>query len=63
MRDCPCRHCERKGCGNYHDSCTEYQEWSKENREESIRRCAEKESQYTNNPNKKQALRKKMRWK
>ena len=24
---CPCRDCERKGCGTYHDECPDYQEY------------------------------------
>lgn len=23
----PCKDCERKGCGSYHDKCPEYQEY------------------------------------
>ena len=26
---CPCKECDQKGCGNYHDSCEPYQEWQK----------------------------------
>lgn len=26
---CPCRDCNNKGCGAYHDVCTEYQEFRK----------------------------------
>lgn len=25
---CPCKNCEKKGCGSYHDQCNEYQVWS-----------------------------------
>ena len=24
---CPCKACENKGCGSYHDVCPEYQKW------------------------------------
>ena len=30
MTQCPCKGCERAGCGSYHDECERYQEWSKE---------------------------------
>ena len=26
---CPCRGCEKVGCGSYHDQCAAYQEWKK----------------------------------
>ena len=25
--ECPCKDCERKGCGVYHDNCEKYQSW------------------------------------
>ena len=27
--DCPCKGCEKAGCGSYHDQCEPYQEWKK----------------------------------
>ena len=24
---CPCKDCEKKGCGEYHDICLNYQKW------------------------------------
>ena len=30
----PCIHCERKGCGAYHDICKEYNDWKKAGREQ-----------------------------
>lgn len=26
---CPCKECEKKGCGTYHDQCEEYQKFVK----------------------------------
>lgn len=26
---CPCKECEKKGCGSYHDECVSYLEWVK----------------------------------
>lgn len=26
---CPCKDCEKKGCGVYHDKCEEYQKFAK----------------------------------
>ena len=25
--ECPCRYCEKKGCGAYHDICGKYKEY------------------------------------
>ena len=25
--NCPCKNCEKKGCGSYHDNCKEYLEF------------------------------------
>lgn len=25
--DAPCKHCNRKGCGSFHDRCKRYQEY------------------------------------
>lgn len=27
MRSCPCKECENKGCGSFHDKCPEYVSW------------------------------------
>lgn len=32
MRVSPCKYCERKGCGSYHDECTDYLEWVEESK-------------------------------
>lgn len=34
MKETPCKRCERKGCGNYHDKCPEYQQWKRSVEEE-----------------------------
>lgn len=31
MRSAPCKKCERRGCGSYHDECAEFLAWTKEN--------------------------------
>ena len=36
----PCEHCERKGCGAYHDICPEYQEYRQKNIEDYKKRVA-----------------------
>lgn len=28
--NCPCKNCENKGCGSYHDICKQYLTWSAE---------------------------------
>ena len=28
--DCPCRTCDKKGCGTYHSDCEQYLRWKKE---------------------------------
>lgn len=38
MSRSPCADCPRKGCGVYHDTCPEYQEWVKPFRAEYRRR-------------------------
>lgn len=30
MRTAPCKNCEKKGCGAYHDICPEYVQWKGE---------------------------------
>lgn len=29
---CPCKNCEKKGCGPYHDQCEAYQKYVQDNR-------------------------------
>ena len=41
---CPCKTCDRKGCGSFHDSCEAYQEWSAWNEEKNRKKAAEKEA-------------------
>lgn len=38
MIECPCRECERRGCGAYHDKCDKYQRYNEAQREEADRR-------------------------
>ena len=40
MITAPCKDCENKGCGPYHDKCPAYQEWRRQldERNESKRR-------------------------
>lgn len=33
MRPAPCKDCERKGCGSFHDECPLYLQWKKEKAE------------------------------
>lgn len=40
---CPCKTCDRKGCGSYHDSCEPYKEWAAANKEKNEKRKAEKD--------------------
>lgn len=30
MTNMPCKTCDRKGCGSYHDICEKYKEWKRE---------------------------------
>ena len=30
MNNAPCKNCDRKGCGSYHDICGVYQDWKRE---------------------------------
>lgn len=34
MAYCPCKDCEKKGCGPYHDKCEPYQKYVRENQAE-----------------------------
>lgn len=27
IKDTPCKDCDRRGCGSYHDECEKFQEW------------------------------------
>lgn len=40
---CPCKGCEKAGCGAYHDTCPKYQEWVKEREKVASRRKAAQE--------------------
>jgi len=31
--NCPCKTCDRKGCGSYHDECSLYQDWKNNSKE------------------------------
>jgi len=33
MRSCPCKECENKGCGAFHDTCPEYVSWKRDKAE------------------------------
>lgn len=39
MRPAPCKDCERKGCGSYHDKCLDYLQWKKEKAEDNQKDC------------------------
>lgn len=58
---CPCKNCDKKGCGAFHDVCGPYQEWQAENEANNIKRMEEYDAQFTNHPNKETAVRKSMR--
>ena len=30
---CPCKDCNKKGCGSYHDQCDSYQKWIQDREE------------------------------
>ncbi|MBQ1779299.1 MAG: hypothetical protein IIZ93_14185 [Acidaminococcaceae bacterium] len=38
---CPCKGCEKVGCGSFHDRCEAYQAWTAENARASEKRAAE----------------------
>ena len=38
--ECPCKACERRGCGTAHDSCHEYKAWVQERALANARRYA-----------------------
>ena len=35
IKDTPCKDCDRKGCGSYHDECEQFQEWKEGQRKRS----------------------------
>lgn len=37
----PCKNCDRKGCGSYHDICEQYQSFRKERNERSLEKIRE----------------------
>ena len=39
---CPCKVCEKKGCGKLHDTCVPYQEWNATNEERNRQRRLER---------------------
>ena len=61
MKECPCKKCDRKGCGSYHDVCKEYKGWSSEKEANNLKRYKESDSKHTNHPNKMTAFKRKMR--
>ena len=36
---CPCKGCEKAGCGAFHDHCDKYQAWVKKREESASRRA------------------------
>lgn len=38
---CPCKGCEKAGCGEYHDTCERYLAWTDERKAYNNRRHAE----------------------
>lgn len=42
----PCHHCERQGCGVYHDKCPEYQEYRKKLEEEYAERLKSQQKRH-----------------
>ena len=61
MNKCPCKTCEFKGCGEYHDICEPYKEWQVKNEEYNAKRHEEYDYKFTNHPNKMTAFKKSMR--
>lgn len=49
---CPCKNCEKKGCGPYHDECKAYQEWSQESRRVKERSRLASDEDYLGKPKK-----------
>ena len=39
---CPCKGCEKAGCGIYHDECEPYLEWQRYRRKQNDKRNAER---------------------
>lgn len=46
MNDAPCRKCDRRGCGAYHDICPTYKEWAEKKAKQ---RLAETEERMADN--------------
>ena len=55
--DSPCKHCEKKGCGAYHNRCPDYLAWRKELDERN-----EAERQYNRNNDTMSEAKKKAVW-
>lgn len=51
--ECPCRYCEKKGCGAYHSQCEKYKEFELEREGIRHRMRLEKEYEYHNNKRRK----------
>lgn len=43
---CPCKDCERKGCGKYHDQCKPYLDFVKWRQKENEKERKEKQKKY-----------------
>ena len=52
--ECPCRYCEKKGCGAYHSQCEKYKEFELEREGIRHRIRLEKEITYHNKRRKKE---------
>lgn len=48
MKICPCKGCEKAGCGSYHDECEKFQAWKAE--KEKIIQARAKENAKYNDP-------------
>ena len=58
---CPCKDCDRKGCGEYHGKCEPYQAFVREREKENAYRCMRTATAYSDHPGKRYAIRKKMK--
>ena len=47
---CPCKDCENKGCGPYHDKCEAYQKWVQENKEQKQKQKRDDVIRYSKGP-------------
>jgi len=43
VTECPCKTCGKRGCGNAHDTCKEYQDWLQVRALANARRYAEED--------------------